>query len=153
MNPQRKITELQIELPPAPTAAGLYKPLLTIGGYAYFSGHLPLRSDGSMITGKVGRDLTLEEGTLSARQVGLNVLATLLASLGSLDRISRVVKILGMVNSSEGFHEHPKVINGCSELFKDLWGEDAGVGVRSAFGVSGLPGNASVEIEGIFELR
>ena len=96
--------------------------------------------------------LSIEEGAAAARLVGLSVLSSLKEKLGSLNQISRLVKLLGMVNAPSSFSEHPKVINGCSELFREIWGEDLGVGVRSAFGVSGLPGNASVEIEGIFQL-
>ena len=105
-----------------------------------------------MLTGRVGPELSIEEGAAAARHIGLSVLSSLKEKLGSLNQISRLVKLLGMVNAPSSFSEHPKVINGCSELFREIWGEDLGVGVRSAFGVSGLPGNASVEIEGIFQL-
>ena len=105
-----------------------------------------------MITGRVGTDHSIEEGAAAARQAGLSVLSSLKDKLDSLNQISRLVKLLGMVNAPSSFLEHPKVINGCSELFREIWGEDFGVGVRSAFGVSGLPGNAAVEIEGIFQL-
>tara|TARA_B100001057_G_C22662401_1_gene876486 strand:+ start:161 stop:625 length:465 start_codon:yes stop_codon:yes gene_type:complete len=152
MKPDEMIAELKLALPPAPKAAGLYKPVLMLGDFVYFSGHLPILSDGSMITGTVGTELSIEEGAAAARHVGLSVLSSLKEKLGSLNQISRVVKLLGMVNAPSSFSEHPKVINGCSELFREIWGEDFGVGVRSAFGVSGLPGNASVEIEGIFQL-
>ena len=106
-----------------------------------------------MVTGKVGENLSVEEGAEAARQVGLNILATVRESLGSLDRVERVIKLLGMVNAAPDFTGHPQVINGCSELFRDVWGEDHGVGTRSAFGVSGLPAGACVEIEGILSLR
>ena len=106
-----------------------------------------------MITGRVGADLTVEEGSRAAIQVGLNILSSMRAELGDLDRIDRVCKLLGMVNAGPGFTQHPVVINGCSQLFFDLLGEDNGVGTRSAFGVSGLPGNAAVEIEGAFILK
>ena len=108
---------------------------------------------GEMITGRVGVDLTVEEGSRAAMQVGLNILSSLRAELGDLDRIERVCKLLGMVNAGPDFTQHPVVINGCSQLFFDLLGEDFGVGTRSAFGVSGLPGNAAVEIEGSFILK
>lgn len=152
MNLSEKFSQLGIELPSPPAAAGLYKPVLIVGDLAYFSGHLPIRTDGTMITGKVGADLTIEEGYAAARQVGLNILASLNQELGSLDRVSSVVKLLGMVNASEDFTQHPQVINGCSELFKEIWGDDKGVGVRSAFGVSGLPAGVAVEIEGILKV-
>ena len=106
-----------------------------------------------MLTGKVGADFNTEQAKDAARIVGLNILASVTAHLGSIDRIERVVKLLGMVNAVESYTEHPQVINGCSELFKEIWGEDMGVGVRSAYGVSGLPGGAPVEIEGIFRIR
>ena len=153
MNADEKIKNLGIELPPRPKAAGLYKPLLIDGDLAYFSGHLPLGYDGKLITGCVSVDLTLEEAGNAARITGLNILATLKAELGSLNRVKQVVKILGMVCAPETFSQHPQVINGCSELFRDIWGEQNGVGVRSAFGVSALPAQACVEIEGIFKLR
>ena len=103
--------------------------------------------------GRVGDEVDLEQGYQQARQVGLAMLATLRAQLGSLDRVSRVIKLLGMVNAAPDFLEHPKVINGCSELFAEVFGEDAGVGARSAVGMGSLPGNIGVEIEGIFELQ
>jgi enamine deaminase RidA (YjgF/YER057c/UK114 family) len=112
-----------------------------------------LKPDKTLITGRVGADLTLEEGYAAARQVGLAILATLRSQLGSLDRINRVVKVLGMVNSAPHFLEHPKVINGCSELFAEIWGRDHGIGARSAVGMGPLPGNIAVEIEAIFELK
>ena len=153
MNPEESLEYHEIELPRAPKAAGLYKPLLIHGGMAYFSGHLPLMPDGRMVTGLLGDSISLEEGAMAARLTGLNVLATVRESLGSLDRVERVIKLLGMVNAVPGFTQQPQVINGCSELFRDVWGEDCGVGTRSAFGVSGLPAGACVEIEGVFSLR
>ena len=153
MTAEESLVRLGIELPPAPKAAGLYKPLFVQDGMACFSGHLPLLPDGEMVTGKVGENLSVEEGAEAARLVGLNVLATVRESLGSLDRVERVIKLLGMVNAAPDFTRHPQVINGCSELFRDVWGEDHGVGTRSAFGVSGLPAGACVEIEGILSLR
>ena len=152
MTPENRLHELQLELPPAPQPIAVYKPLVVVGNIAYVSGHGPLRADKTLITGVVGRDLPLEAGKAAARQVGLAILATLRAQLGSLDRVKRVVKVLGMVNSAPDFYEHPKVINGCSELFADVWGPDNGVGARSAVGMGPLPGNIAVEIEAIFEL-
>lgn len=142
-----------ITLPPAPQAAGLYKPMMVVGNLAYLSGHLPLLDDGTMMVGQVGSDQSVDQGNDAARQVGLNMLATLRAGLGSLDKIVRVVKLLGLVNSPSGFTQHPQVINGCSELLKEVFGDDHGVGARSAFGVPGLPAGAMVEIEGIFEIQ
>jgi len=153
MTPEFRLTELQLELPPAPQPVAVYKPLVIVDRLAYVSGHGPLRKDRTLITGVVGRDLTLEQGKAAARQVGLAILATLRDRLASLDHVKRVVKVLGMVNSAPDFYEHPKVINGCSELFADLWGPEDGVGARSAVGMGPLPGNIAVEIEAIFELQ
>ena len=152
MSAESQLTELQLELPPAPKPMGVYKPVVTTGHLAYVSGHGPLLRDGTLINGRVGSDLSLDEGKAAARQVGLAILATLRANLGSLDRVKRVIKVLGMVNSTADFAEHPKVINGCSELFAEIWGADDGVGARSAVGMGSLPGNIAVEIEAIFEL-
>jgi enamine deaminase RidA (YjgF/YER057c/UK114 family) len=153
MQPTEKLSELGIVLPSAPKVAGLYKPVILDQNILYFSGHLPLLSDGGMITGKLGADFSTEKGKEAARLVGVNILASVIAHLGSIDRVDRVVKLLGMVNAVDSYTEHPLVINGCSELFKEIWGEDLGVGVRSAYGVSGLPGGAAVEIEGILKIR
>ncbi|MEZ6065221.1 MAG: RidA family protein [Planctomycetaceae bacterium] len=151
MSADSRVAELHLELPPAPKPAGVYKPAVQVGNLLYVSGHGPLRPDKTLITGTVGSDLTLEEGYLAARQVGLTILATLKAELGSLNRVVRTVKLLGMVNATPEFGEHPRVINGCSELFRDVFGDD-GVGTRSAVGMGSLPGNISVEIEAIFEI-
>jgi enamine deaminase RidA (YjgF/YER057c/UK114 family) len=140
-------------LPPAPTPLGVYKPFLIVGNFVYVSGHGTLKEDGSLITGRVGDTLTIDEAKLAARQVGLAILATLKKNLGSLDKIKRVIKVLGMVNCVSDFQNHPYVINGCSELFATLWGDDNGVGVRSAVGMGSLPGNIPVEIEAMFELQ
>ncbi|MBT3667289.1 MAG: RidA family protein [Opitutae bacterium] len=153
MNIIEKLLHLNLEIPSPPRPAGLYKTVLVEGRIAQFSGHLPIRKDGTMITGKVGIDLSLDEAVIAARQVGLNILASLQSVVGDLDRVDRVYKLLGMVNADPDFTQHPMVINGCSQLFFDLWGRDCGVGVRSAYGVSGLPLNASVEIEGAFLLK
>jgi enamine deaminase RidA (YjgF/YER057c/UK114 family) len=153
MTPEQKLAELKLELPPAPKPMGVYKPVVVVGTLAYASGHGPVRSDGSLIVGRVGESLSLEQGKAAARQVGLTILATLRASLGSLDKVKRVIKTLGMVNCTTQFLEHPKVINGCSELFGEIWGEDNGIGARSAVGMPVLPGNIPVEIEVIFELQ
>jgi enamine deaminase RidA (YjgF/YER057c/UK114 family) len=153
MTPESRFAELRLELPPAPQPVAVYKPLVQVDRIAYVSGHGPLRPDRTLITGVVGKDLSLEQGKTAARQVGLAILATLRDRLGSLDRVKRVVKVLGMVNSAADFYEHPKVINGCSELFAEVWGPDEGIGARSAVGMGPLPGNIAVEIEAIFELH
>lgn len=152
MNPEARLAELRLELPPAPKPVAVYKPLVVAGGLAYVSGHGPLRGDGSLITGVVGRDLDLAAGQAAARQVGLAMLATLRDQLGSLDRVRRVIKVLGMVNSAPDFYDHPKVINGCSELLAEVFGPEHGIGARSAVGLGPLPGNIAVEIEAVFEL-
>lgn len=151
--PDSQISLLNLVLPPAPKPVAVYKPMVVVGTMAYVSGHGPLRTDGSLITGVVGRDLDLDAGKAAARQVGLAIVATLREHLGSLNRVRRVVKVLGMVNSAPDFYDHPKVINGCSELFASLWGPDHGIGARSAVGMGPLPGNIAVEIEAIFELH
>ena len=149
----KKLAQLCLTLPPAPKPAGLYKPMLMVGNLAYVSGHGPLQGDGKLITGRLGADMTLEQGQAAARQTGLAMLATLRAGLGSLDRIVRVVKILGLVRCTDDFGLSPAVINGCSQLFVDLWGDDLGIGVRSALGTNALPGGIAVEVEAIFEIK
>ena len=153
MNAEARIAELKLELPPAPKPVAVYRPLVIAGNLAYVSGHGPLRADKTLITGRVGSDLTLEQGKAAARQVGLAILATLRGQLGTLDKVKRVVKVLGMVNSAPDFFDHPKVINGCSELFAEVLGPENGIGARSAVGMGPLPGNIAVEIEAIFELE
>ena len=150
--PQARLSALGVVLPPPPKPAGVYKPCLVVDRLVYVSGHGPLRPDGTLVCGRVGGDLDADAGKAAARQVGLTILATLVASLGSLDRIARVIKVLGMVNATADFQKHPHVINGCSELFADIWGPDHGVGVRSAVGMGSLPGDIAVEIEAMFEL-
>lgn len=153
MNAEQQITALGLALPPAPPRGGVYKPVVIVGNIAYVSGHGPYRGLDDYICGRVGQDLDLDAGKAAARQTGLALLATLRSELGSLDRVRRVVKLLGMVNCTPDFPDHPKVINGCSELFGQVWGEENGIGARSAVGMGSLPGNIAVEIEGIFELH
>ncbi len=150
---EKNFKALNLELPPAPKPLGVYKPTLKIGNEIYISGHGTVQTDGSLIVGRVGKDLNIEEAKLAARQVGLAILSTLKANYGSLNRIKRVIKILGMVNATPDFEKHPYVINGCSELFASVWGEENGIGVRSAVGMGTLPDNIPVEIEGLFELH
>ncbi|MAE67590.1 MAG: hypothetical protein CMJ18_25315 [Phycisphaeraceae bacterium] len=152
MSADQRLNDLGVELPEAPAPAGVYKPIVVTGNMAYVSGHGPLKTDGSMTTGRVGTETDLEGGKESARQTGLAILATLKANLGSLDRVKRVVKVLGMVNAAPDFKDHPQVINGCSELFGEVWGPENGIGARSAVGMGSLPGNITTEIEVIFEL-
>jgi enamine deaminase RidA (YjgF/YER057c/UK114 family) len=143
---------LGLNLPPAPKPLGVYKPYLIDGKYLYVSGHGTVQDDGSLIIGRVGDTMTAEEGKLAARQVGLAILSTIKSNLGSLNKVKRVIKVLGMVNCKSDFEKHPFIINGCSELFAKVWGDDNGVGVRSAVGMGSLPGNIPVEIEALFEL-
>jgi len=153
MSAEAKISELNLELPPPPKPAGVYKPTVIVGNMCYVSGHGPLKSDGTMLSGRVGDEVDQQAGYDAARQTGLAILATLQSSLGSLDRVKRAVKILGMVNAAPNFQQHPAVINGCSELFAQVFGEENGVGARSAVGMGSLPGNISVEVEAIFEIE
>ena len=151
-SPEENFAALGLTLPPAPKPLGVYKPGLKVDHFYYVSGHGTVQTDGSLIIGRIGVDLDIEEGKLAARQVGLAILATLKAQLGSLNRIKRVIKVLGMVNATDDFLRHPYVINGCSELFAQEWGEENGIGVRSAVGMGTLPDNIPVEIEAVFEL-
>ncbi len=153
MSPEDKLKELGLELPPAPSAVGVYKPAITIGNICYTSGHLPVQLDGSLLTGCVGKDVDQEAGYKAAKQAGLTMLATLKSHLESLDEIERVVKLFGMVYCTSDFTQQPAVVNGCSELMKAVFGDDAGVGARSAVGVAALPLGVTVELEGIFELK
>ena len=153
LTPQQQFNQLGYTLPPAPAPMGVYKPCMVVGQQVYVSGHGPLRADGTMIIGRVGVDLNAEEGKQAALQVGLTILATLQAHLRSLDRIKRVIKVLAMVNCTADFEAHPYIINGCSELFARVWGEEFGIGVRSAVGMGSLPQNIPVEIEVLFELE
>jgi enamine deaminase RidA (YjgF/YER057c/UK114 family) len=150
-DPELRISELGIILPQAPKPVGLYKPVLVTGNFLYVSGQGPLTNEGTLMTGKVGADLGLEEGKLAARQVGLTMLATIKAHFGELNKIRRLVKAFGMVNCTPDFTQQPAVINGFSELMAEVFGDDNGVGVRSAVGMT-LPANIAVEVEAVFEL-
>lgn len=149
---EEKLRAMGLELPVLPASKGIYKSCLQVGNLIYVSGHVSVNTDGSYITGKLGDDVSDEVGQMAARQCGLAMLTSLKKHLGDLDRIGRVIKLLGMVNSTSDYTRHPIIINGCSALFADLWGED-GIGVRSAVGMGSLPGDVAVEVEGIFELR
>jgi enamine deaminase RidA (YjgF/YER057c/UK114 family) len=149
---EQRFEQLGLSLPPAPAPVAVYKTCLAAGNQLFVSGHGPLRNDRSLITGRIGEDMDQEQGKMAAQQVGLAILATIKNQLGSLDRVKRVIKILGMVNCVPDFKKHPYIINGCSELFARVWGEENGVGVRSAVGMGSLPDNIPVEIEALFEL-
>jgi enamine deaminase RidA (YjgF/YER057c/UK114 family) len=153
MSPDQNFAQLNLKLPPPPKPLGVYKPFLIVGNLVYVSGHGTVQEDGSLIIGKVGSDLDADQAKMAAQVVGLAILATLQKNLGSLDKIKRVIKVLGMVNATPDFERHPFVINGCSELFAKVWGNENGVGVRSAVGMGSLPDNIPVEIEAIFELQ
>lgn len=150
MSADQRFESLGLVLPPPPKPIGVYKPFLQLGNMVYVSGHGTFQPDGTLLIGKVGVDFDKEGAKAAAQLVGLAILATLKANLGSLDKIDRVVKVLGMVNCVSDFESHPYVINGCSELFEKLWGQEKGVGVRSAVGMGSLPDNIPVEIEAQF---
>ena len=150
---EENFAALGLTLPPAPTPIGVYVPALINGKLLYLSGHGTLKEDGTLIRGRIGQDMDMEAGKLAARQVGLAMLATIKNHVGSLDKIKRVIKVLGMVNCVGTFEKHPYIINGCSELLAAVWGKENGIGVRSAIGMGSLPDNIPVEIEAIFELK
>ena len=147
-----KLAELGIQLPPAPEPKGVYKPLVTSGNFVYTSGHLPIDAAGNLVTGRLGAELDVDAGYRAAQLAGLGILASLRKALGSLDRVGRLVKVLGVVNCTPDFTQQPAVINGCSELFADVFGREAGIGARSAIGVGSLPLGVAVEIEAVFEI-
>ena len=151
MSAEARIAELGLELPTPPTPGGTYMPVVQVGDICYVSGHGPVQTDGTMITGKVGEEMSEEEANAAARVVGLAVLATLRAHLGSLDRVSRFVKVLGMVNCTPDFGTQPRVITGFSELMVEVFGEN-GRAARSAVGMGALPGNIPVEVEAIVQV-
>ena len=152
--PESRFAALGLELPPPPPPGGVYQPVVIAGSLAYVSGHGPLRPDGSLMTGRLGADLTIDQGRDAARQVGLTILATLRAQLGSLDKVNRVVKLLGCVNSTLEFTDQHLVINGASDLLHNIFGKQTdGYHARSALGFAALPTNAAVEIEAIFEIQ
>lgn len=151
MSAEAKLKEKGIELPRAPRPVANYVTANLHGDLLYVSGHGPAPLEGVRTTGKVGSDLDTEAGYVAARRTGLSILATVRESLGSLDRVARVIKLFGMVNAAPGFRDHPKVINGCSDLFVEVFG-DPGRGARSAVGMGSLPGDIATEIEAIFQV-
>lgn len=154
MGAEARLKELGIALPPPATPVANYVGAVRVGNLLFLSGHGPLRTDGKpMARGKVGRELDVEQGYQVAREVGLSLLATTRAQLGSLDRVKRVVKVLGMVNSADGFGDQPKVINGFSDLMVQVFGEATGKHARSAVGMAGLPMGIPVEIEMVLEVE
>ncbi len=152
MSAEARLAELGIELPTLMTPAGLYRSSVRVGDLIFLSGAAPVRPDGSLVLGKVGGTIDLETARHAARLVGLQLLAALQAELGSLDAVSQVVKLLGMVNCAPGFNNTPGVIDGCSELFIEVFGE-AGRSARSAVGMAELPFDLAVEIEAIVHVH
>jgi enamine deaminase RidA (YjgF/YER057c/UK114 family) len=152
VNPEARFQSLNLELPPAPKAVGLYRPVVEVGSLLYLSGHGPLRADGTLVKGRVGDNLDTAAGFQAARQTGLAMLATLRKHCGTLDRIARLVKTFGLVQATPAFTDHPAVINGFSELMRDVFGEECGIAARSAVGAASLPSGMAVEVEAIFEL-
>jgi len=153
--PEARLAELKLELPALkpPAPGSTIVPVVIVGNLAFVSGHTPSGPDGKLIAGRVGEDLDVEAARGASRQIGLKMLAVLRGELGSLNRVKRVVKVLGMVNAPRGFGQQPAVINGFSELLIDVFGPQRGKGARSAVGVSSLPSNAAVEIEAVFEIE
>ncbi|WP_375324678.1 RidA family protein [Flagellimonas sp. GZD32] len=151
-SPSKRVEELNLQLPPAPPPAGVYRPILVVDNFLYVSGQGPVNLDGSLMIGRAGHDLDEDQAKLAARQVGLTMLSTITTHFGSLDKIKRMVKVLGMVNCTPDFGKQPYVINGFSELMADIFGKENGIGARSAVGMM-LPNNIAVEIEAIFELH
>lgn len=148
-----RLAELGLTLPPSPPPGGIYKPFVRVANLGYLSGHGPYRGEAGYITGKVGRDIDLATGQEAAKQTGLALLRTMQDALGSLDRVARLIKVLGLVNSADDFYQHPAVINGFSQLMADVFGPENGIAARSAIGTNALPGNMAVEIEVIIEVR
>jgi len=147
-----KAKNITLPTPPAPMAN--YVTAVRVGNLLFLAGHGPIRgSDGRMARGKVGKDLSTEQGAQVAREVGLNLLATTKANLGSLDKVKRIVKVLGMVNCTDDFGDQPKVINGFSDLMVEVFGETIGKHARSAVGMGSLPGNISVEVEAVMRIH
>ncbi|MFH1031890.1 MAG: RidA family protein [Chloroflexota bacterium] len=151
MSAEDKLKELGLVLPQSPKPVANYVPTVKTGNLLFISGHGPFNDGKIKISGKLGRELTVEEGYQTARNVALNCLASVKVAIGSLDKVKRVVKVLGMVNCTEDFKDQPKVINGCSDLLVAVFGE-LGKHARSAVGVSALPNQMPVEIEMILEI-
>ena len=151
MTVEDRLKDLGLSLPETPTPAGNYVPAVRSGNMVYVSGHGPRQPDGLHVIGKVGHDLTVDEGYAAARLTMLNCLASLTAEIGDLERVQRIVKLFGMVNCTEDFDRHPEVINGGSDLLTALFGE-RGKHARSAVGMQSLPRGIAVEIEFIAEV-
>jgi len=153
MSAEANLAAKKFTLPEAPRPVANYVTSMQVDRLLFVSGHGPAALAGAKLVGKLGVDVSVEEGYIAARQTGLGILATLRAALGSLDRVERVVKVLGMVNAAPDFTEHPRVINGCSDLFVEIFGEERGRATRSAVGMGSLPGNIATEIEALVLVR
>ncbi|MXZ05679.1 MAG: RidA family protein [Rhodothermaceae bacterium] len=151
--PEQRLEELGIQLPDPPDPVANYVGAVQTGNLVFLAGHGPLLPDGSYITGKLGRDLTLVEGYAAARQTGIALLATLKREIGDLSRVTRIVKVNGMVNATPDYTEQPNVINGCSDLLVEVFGPEIGKHARAAVGMNSLPIGIAVEIEMIVEIR
>lgn len=149
--PEEKLKQANITLPAAQKPVANYVNAVRTGNLIFLSGKGPTNPDGTHITGKVGKELTIDQGYAAARLTGINLLAVLKEELGSLNKVKRIVKLLGMVNCTENFTDQPKVINGCSDLMVEIFG-DKGKHARSAVGMYALPSNIAVEIEMIVEV-
>ena len=152
MSPEQRLKELNLELPNVPTPIANFVMWRQAGDLLYLSGQGPRRPDGSIPVGRLGLNYSVEQGYADARQIGLQILATAKQALGSLDRIEAIVKLLGMVNAEPDFGQHPKVINGCSDLLVEVLGE-RGKHARSAVGMGSLPNGMPVEIEAIIQVK
>lgn len=153
MSADQRLKDLGFELPPAPKPVGVYKPIMVVGNMAYLSGHGPLKPDKTIITGRLGDSMDVEAGYAAAQLTGLGLLSTLQNHFGSLDQVKRLVKLFGLVCCTNDFTQQPAVINGCSELLRDVFGKENGIAARSAVGANALPVGMAVEIEAIFELQ
>lgn len=148
----KKLAELGLQLPPAPEPKGVYKPLVVVGNLIYTSGHLPVDAAGTLLAGRLGGELDVAAGYRAAQLAALSILASLRKELGTLNRVGRVVKVLGAVNCTAEFTQQPAVIDGCSDLLAEVFGREGGIGARTAMGVVSLPLGAAVEIDAIFEI-
>jgi enamine deaminase RidA (YjgF/YER057c/UK114 family) len=152
MSAEARLKELQIELPKIPAPIGNFLPYRRVGQLLYLSGQGPRNAAGEISVGRLGKDCTVERAYSDARQIGLQMLATIRQAIGSLDHVEAIVKLLGMVNAEPEFGEHPKVINGCSDLLVEVFG-DQGKHARSAVGMGSLPNRMTVEIEAIIQIK
>ena len=152
LKPSERIKEMGLVFPPAPKPAGVYRPILVVDNFLYVSGQGPVNYDGTLMQGRLGDNLNIEQGYEAARQVGLTMLSTIQTHFGDIDRVKRIVKVFGMVNCTPDFINQPSVMNGFSELFADIFGRELGIGVRSAVGMM-LPDGIPVEVEAMFELH